>query len=60
MPRRYNTKHDRSPSRYPLRLARRGMTSAAARMPYLDSKGRETTLPAVLAEAGRQRHQGEQ
>ena len=53
MPRRYNTKHDRSPSRYPL------MTSAAARMPYLDSKGRETTLPAVLAEAGRQRHQGE-
>lgn len=41
MSRKHNARHERAPSKYPARLAARGLSSAAARMPFYDAKRRE-------------------
>jgi len=40
MARKHNTKHNRSTSHYPERLAARGESSASVRMEFIDAKGR--------------------
>lgn len=40
MSRKHNTKHFRSASNYPARLAARGESSASVRMLFFDHKGR--------------------
>lgn len=40
MSRKHNTKHFRSASNYPARLAARGESSASVRMMFFDRKGR--------------------
>lgn len=40
MSRKHHTKHFRSASNYPARLAARGASSASVRMPFFDRRGR--------------------
>lgn len=48
MSRKHNTKHHRSTSHYPDRLAARGESSATVRMPFIDSRGRAHDTPDVM------------
>lgn len=57
MSRKHNSKHHRSPSQYPERLAARGESSATVRMPFIDRKGRK--YPTVDAYLRRNRDEDE-
>lgn len=49
MARKHNTKHRRSVSQYPARLAARGESTATVRMPFIDSRGRKhPTIDGLL------------
>lgn len=51
---KHHSKHNRSASQYPERLDARGISSAQARMPFFDSKGRKhNTMEAANRASGR-------
>lgn len=52
MARKHNTKHHRSPSHYPDRLAARGESSASVRMLFIDARGRHFDTADDLARNG--------
>lgn len=56
MARKHNTRHNRSRSRYPERLAARGETTATVRMPFIDGRGRKHETPGhMLTAEGKRR-----